>query len=281
MPTVLASIPVPSGLAVDADDVYVASYEIGPVYAVAIQGGAVTELDTLSATTIAINSTSVFTLSPQGGDAPQGLIVSCAKTGCGGNYTVLASNQTAPWGIAADDANVYWTSAAGLMMEPVGGGAPALLAPGADSQVALGGGQAFYTGGTGATLYSVPVGGGTPKELVPPPSGGSVFAVATDCANVYYDATDGTLGRVPFAGGPSQLLAKDAIASLQIAVDDAYVYYASQSGISAVPVTGGAPQALVVGAGFNGIAVDATSLYWTTGSGSLMTMPKPGAPGGG
>jgi hypothetical protein len=287
---VLAHIPVPWGIAVDATYAYVASYEIGPVNRVALDGSGVVELDAVSATTVAINTTTVLTVSPSGGDAPQGLVLGCAKTGCNGQYTTLATGQTSVWGVAADDVNVYWTNqsggpgaSVGVFKAPVGGGAAVTLsAAGAANQIIASGGRVFYTGATSAApgpegLLSVSVEGGTPTVLVEsdPDAGASVFTFAVDCDNVYFQGSNG-VGKVAIAGGtPTTLAARPGGAGLQMAVDAANVYFVDDQGIESVPIGGGAVTTLAAGVSANGIAVDANNVYWTSGGdGTVMKLAK-------
>jgi hypothetical protein len=284
-PVQLAQLQVPSGIAVDATYAYVASYEIGPVNRVALDGSGVVELDSVSATNVAVNTTNVYTVSPSGGGAPQGLVVGCAKTGCGGEYTTLASGQTEVWGVAADDTNVYWTNQGqpepGLFKAPIGGGAPvALSASGPANAVVASGGRVFYSGSTSGTgsgnrdLLSVSANGGAPTVLVSPDPTVSVQALTVDCVNVYYTTTDGTVAQIPIGGGIPTTLATGPQA-LQIAVDADRVYFPGEQGLASVPIGGGTVTTLVTGVNPGGIAVDANNVYWTNlGDGTVMKLAK-------
>ncbi len=288
-PVLLAHVNSPAGIVVDATSAYVASYEIGPVYRVALDGsGSAVMLDAVSATTVAINTTSVYTVSPSGGNAPQGLVVGCAKTGCNGQYTTLASGQDSVWGVAADDVNVYWTdqsggATTGVFKAPIGGGPPVLLsAAGPANEVVASGGQLFYAGAIGDApgsegLMRVSVNGGLPTVLVPPDPNHSVESLTVDCANVYYETTDGTIAQVPIGGGtPTTLVTGAGEGLLQLAVDADRVYFGSTQGdVASVPIGGGAVTTLAPGAGPIGIAVDANSVYWTNrDEGTVMKVAK-------
>ncbi|MGD0530208.1 MAG: hypothetical protein ABSE49_34050 [Polyangiaceae bacterium] len=276
-PVVVTNLPAPAGLAVDANNLYVAAYEIGNVYAVPLDGGAPVALDDIGDNNVAINSTTVFTVSGGGGNVPQGIVVGCAKTGCGGSYTTLATGQTQVWGVAADDEYVYWANQGanvGVYKAPVAGGPATALSTAAQANaIIVSGGRVFYAstaaGADGSEgLMSIPVNGGTPTVLVPGPSGASVAAMAADCTNVYYATNNGIVGQVPVGGGtPTVLVSGMGFLGLQIAVDAARVYFVDNpSGtINAVPIGGGPVVTLATGqAGPGGIAVDASYVYWTS-----------------
>lgn len=149
-PELLANLSQPAGIALDGQYAYVASYEVGPVYRVALKDGTTTTLESLGVTNVAINSTTVFSLGfPDNSSLANGLVVSCDKAGCGGSYTTVASGQSMVWGVAADDANVYWTnqggSGAGLFKAPAGGGSPTTLAAAVNADsIVVSGGRVFY-----------------------------------------------------------------------------------------------------------------------------------------
>jgi hypothetical protein len=292
-PVALAqNVPVPCGIVVDATNAYVASYEIGPVYRVPLDGSGAVELHALSATNVAINSTTVYTVSPSGGNAPQGLVVGCAKTGCNGNYATLASGHPDVWGVAADDVNVYWTDQSGpggIYKAPVGGGpATTLSAAGPANQIVVSAGTLFYAGTAPhdvpphRDVMSLPTDGGSPTLVGPAPPSGSAWALTVDCANVYFTTTDGDLVQVPRSGAVNSTtwtkLATDASQfGLQIAVDADRVYYVGASGIEAVPIGGGPPDVVIVAPGqaATGLAVDANNIYWTNrNAGTVMKLAK-------
>jgi hypothetical protein len=285
-PTALGSVSSgPGQIAVDGTNVYVASYEIGPVVKVPIDGSGTVTLDQISATTVAINSTSVFTLSPQGGNnVPQGLIVSCAKSGCGGNPTTIASNQTWQWGIAADDGAAYWTSQQGkVMTAPLDGGAAKPLDPNeGGAAIVLAGNEVLFT--TGASVLAVPKAGGASRVVLdtfagPDASSQSFEWLAADSNNVYFTTTSGMVGQAPLDGsGVITALGTVAFASL-VAVDEGYVYWAGTSDkdgdLVKTPIGGGAVTILATGQGqISGIATNAKGVFWLANGNTVMGMAK-------
>jgi hypothetical protein len=269
-------------IAVDSDSAYVASADWGPVFRVALDGSGATDLEVPSSNNLAVDATQVYTVSGDytsaSGDPYQALdlVVACAKTGCRGDYTTLASGQHGAFDIAIDDTSVYWAgpSPIGVTKAARSGGVPTRLTPGLDSDaLVLAGGMVFFAGSPSASeitsLMSVPVSGGPVSTLFNPDPGLSVGPLASDSQFVYFAVEDGRIGKVPIAGGPVTMLATlfDVIACCQIAVDASYVYVAQLDGIYAVPLAGGTPTLVIstsLAAWAGGIAVDARALYWTT-----------------
>ena len=234
-PVVLATVAGPSMLAIDCANLYVAPYEIGVVTAVSLADGTTTALNPVAATTVAIDATHVYSVSPGGGDEPQGLVVACPKTGCNPSYTTIATGQTNVWGIATDGESVLWTNqgAPGAVMKaPVTGGpATTLVAEGSADDIAIVGNRVIYTGfvtGGSGLLMSVPLAGGAPTVLFTPTNGNSVEGLAVDAANVYFTTTDGLVAQMPLAGGPLVTLATgQGNGIMGITVDAQDVYWAA------------------------------------------------------
>jgi hypothetical protein len=277
-PIVLATVMgSPDMIAVDDTSVYWASYEIGPVGKVPIGGGPSITLDSLSGSFLAIDATRVYTGSPSGGNAPQGLVVACAKTGCPNGYTTLASGPGGPGGLALDATSLYWTSGPGTVMKvPLGGGVPTTLVGGGSLQeqggaVAVSGGYVFYTdyvtGSGDPALMRVAVQGGVPTPIVVTTSGGGVVGITADATNVYCTTVDGRVIQTPLAGGNSKDLAtSQGNSNLGITTDEANVYWAAGDlgAIAKTPIGGGAVTLIATGQIHpSGIAVDATSVYWS------------------
>lgn len=166
------------------------------------------------------------------------------------------------------------------MNVPVGGGTPSVLAPGGGSlAIATRGGIVYWV--SGDAVMAVPAAGGTPKTLASG-QGGPDF-IAVDDANVYWTNLQGsgTIMRLPLAGGTPTTFATST-GDARLAVDATNLYFTSIGATSAnavvrQPLDGGAPTILVTGQSApEGIAVDATSVYWVnTDVGQVMKLtPK-------
>ena len=274
-PTVLAHVPAsPTVLAVDCSNLYVAPYEIGVVTAVSLADGSQRTLNPVSANSLAMDATRIYSVSPGGGDEAQGLVLACPKSGCTPSYTTLATGQTNVWGVAVDGQNVYWTNqgAPGAVMKaPLAGGAPTtLVGAGSAASIAAAGGSVIYSGyvTTGsALLMSVPIAGGPAQVLFTPDNGNSVESLAVDASNAYFVTTDGIVGQVPLGGGTVVTLATNqGNGILGMTVDSGRLYWAANSNgtIVSIPIGGGATTTLASGQpGPVGVAVDSTNVYWS------------------
>jgi hypothetical protein len=306
-------------IAVDATNVYAATQgvDFGSLFVAPLAGGPLTTLDSIGRQYLAINSTAVYTdaigYSSTSPTDPGGVVVGCAKSGCGGNYSTLASRLGFVIGVAADEVNVYWATAGfpsddggvpngSIGKAPIGGGPPTVLSNAINpSRIAVSGGTVFYLAATAdappdhASVLSVSTDGGTPTVLVPgDPNGQSVIiALTVDGANVYYGTNDGAIFQIPRSGGtPKMLVAGSGLddagalridgglaspLARQMAVDADRVYFRIAGQVNAVPIGGGTVTTLATSIRqdycTDGLAVDGSYVYWSH-HGDVMKVAK-------
>ncbi len=254
-------LPSPIGIAIDADHVYWTDW-LGGVSSVSKSGDAYSMLagGTVFGANdkgggIAVDADFVYWASPSGGfvaKLPKG----------GGAAVMLAADQVEPESVVLDDAHVYWTDSGEI-------------------------------GKPGAVMTTPKAGG----PLVMLASGSAPGGLALDATHVYWvdagtfdpDGTshhDGTVSRVPIAGGATEVLVAGLDGPFGIAIDGASVYWTNpQAGtIIKLPLGGGATVTVASGQSTpQGIAVDASRLYWTieldaSGNGGIMMAPIAGGP---
>jgi hypothetical protein len=279
--TTLAVFPqaAPELIAVDSTSVYLAGIASGTVVKVPTAGGTPVTLacgqDQPSG--IAVEAGQVYwTNQGQGGE------VVSAPVG-GGTPTTLASGQGAPFAIAVDATNVYWANLTGnqaIMKVPLVGGAPSVLADaGGSLAIAARGGRVYWV--SRDAVMAVSATGGAPVTLASGQAGAEYIAV--DDTNVYWTSgqSGGVIMKAPISGGTATTLATST-GDARLAVDATNLYFTSigaSAGNDVVrqPLAGGAPTTLVTGQSApEGIAVDATSVYWVdTDVGAVMKLaPK-------
>ncbi len=272
-PTVLiAALPSPGPVAIEGSTVYVAMHEASshrPLPA-GSPPGAATWQSTLFAVPLAgsaprklavIFGPPITDLAVRGGT----LYFACA--GCGTVSSLrpgdaaprtLAAAQHEPWAIAVDATHVYFTSR---------GTAPA-NADGALLRVPLAGGPAEV----------VAAGLSSPMRLALDDDEVYVARLGTR-AREYQDSS---IVRVAKRGGPAVLLATSPGDVSGLAADGAGVYWSCQGrqggdgAVFRVDRAGGQPLRLASGMTAGSIALDATSVYWTSWDGGVRRVPKRG-----
>lgn len=290
--TLTSGQPSPSAIALDTTNVYWANQpmQAGAVVQLPIAGGTPTTVASAQGTlaAFAVEGSSIYWANS---DADNTFILE-GPVG-GGAATTLASEPTfIPVGLAANATNVAWTTegttgtAAGTVVTaPLAGGAATTLAPDQGDVIALAMDATNVYWKSDRSILKVSLAGGALSTLctLSTSTAGASFAMAVDATNVYWtgrDGTSGTLMKVPVGGGTATTLAtsSDMFSALAIDATSAYV---SSADILSVPIAGGAATTLVAGYGANGLAVDATSVYWTyvmgVDAGTLPVESEPGS----
>ncbi|WP_437938124.1 hypothetical protein [Sorangium sp. So ce341] len=200
------------------------------------------------------------------------------KSSIEGDLEILADGQTYPMDIAADAANVYWTSAdqGTVMKVPVQGGDAVALATAQESPlgVAVDATHVYWVN-EGGTVMKVPIEGGDVVTLAEGQTKPKDIAVDADF--VYWTNDGGTVMKATLDGGGPFTLAEGQRNPRKLAIDAESVYWTNDDGtVKKVPVGGGDITTLATGQDHPlGIAVDATSVYWTNSAdGTVMKLPK-------
>lgn len=246
-----------AALALNATSVYFSGKD--GLMKVPLAGGAVTTVvPNTRATRIALDATSVYWTSSSDGVVMKVPIA-------GGAPTVIASNQANPHGIAVDANNVYWTTTNTVSKIPLGGGMPTDIASNQSTWggIALDANNVYWTTGTSSSgrVMKASLRGGKPVELA---SAETPQDILVDGTSVYWGDRNGAgVFGVPIAGGKASPLGIGQI--YNIALSDGFLYWTSGGArtIYKAPTTGGKPTKIASGLGdVQGIAVDATSIYW-------------------
>jgi hypothetical protein len=203
----------------------------------------------------------------------------CTTTQCG----VAQDAQD----LVVDATNVYWTNPLDntVMTVPVGGGTPQALAQDQSGASGIAVDATTVYWGTSSGIVSLPKVGGSPTTLYPT-TGPLYHALAVDATTLYWTTFDGnniapSLTSAPLSGaGPQQVLASGAGGLWRdVAVDANRVYwtkYANPSGVWSVPLGGMTGAALAASDNPQGLAIDATSVYFTDQVDGLLVAPVGG-----
>jgi hypothetical protein len=255
----------PGPIAVDASRVYFVGST--SIYSIAKDGtDLVTLASTVSVSSIAIDSTSLYYYSTVSIDSiPLG----------GGTPTMLAMPAASSVGaIAVDATDVYWVGSGSLSKVPLGGGTPLVLATGTVGVNTIALDAAFAYFAYSGTVYRTPLAGGSMTTLGT--TSGTVLDIAVDASSVYYAA--GQIGAFALDGSTNETLATASLPQ-RIATDAGSIYFFNGSSLSKVSKSGGDVSILAIDASPADLAVDDTSVYWTSRgadgvSGAVMKVAK-------
>jgi len=238
-------------------------------------------------TQLATDGTNLYWVAPNDGN-----IMKIALAGGNAVPIVTGQGQLADI-IAVDATSVYWRNAQNeIMKAPLAGGTPTTLASNVEGQNIAVSASAVYlsaydpnTTSDNSWLASVPLNGGAAKQFGPTTEG-EIDWVAVNATTVSWITNNGASGAsistVATAGGTAVTLVKDSSADF-IAVDDTNVYYVNEN-VMKVPLAGGTPVTLTtinipaVTSDPAGIALDATSVYWTDYSQRILKTSKCNTP---
>jgi hypothetical protein len=245
--TLGSSSLVPAGIAVAGSDVYFTTQDPlnpdgndGAVWKVPSAGGTPTMLvrGLDRPGPIAVNGATMTWIDSWQTDADDGRVVQAPIDG--GPMTILASAQNGPLGLALGGGYVVWTTSGfvdserGSILEtPMGGGGIVDgigVGQGMPVSVAVEGTSAFWAdeGDPNVTnsgsIMKTSLDPNAGAEPVPLVSGGAPRGIAVDAAHVYWTDSQ-TVSQVPLAGGTPTTIAANQVGALAIAVDDTSVYW--------------------------------------------------------
>ena len=204
---------------------------------------------------------------------------SCGGQTCVGGVcgsVIVASHQANAYAIAADDANVYWTTtgaASSVVQAPIAGGGATVLWQSANdypAALALVSGEVYWTNEIQAGGVSrVPIGGGGAIPVTPAvdypyaltASGGTLFFTTAPYTSQYGDVLS-----VPVGGGTVTTVAgqQSMGQASSIAVGGNRVYWNTYSDVMAAPLGGGTPTTFAAQQYPVAVAADANNVYWAS-----------------
>lgn len=269
--TVASNQSSPYGIAVDSTYVYWTNYATNESVSKSFTSNFL-QMKLASAQNfphgIAIDSTYVYWTESVAGNVKRVPIA-------GGATTTLATGLATPFNIVVDATSAYFTNGDGTVMKvPIGGGSTTTLATGQSNPfgIAIDSTSVYWTNAAGGTVMKAPLGGGAATTLAS--SQGTPYGIAVDATSVYWAA--GSVRKTPVGGGAITTIGGGS--AVYVAVDATDVYWTDNATVRKAPLGGGATTTLISGQSMPyGIAVDATSVYFTNwiGGGTVMRItPK-------
>jgi hypothetical protein len=223
---------------------------------------------------VAVNATNIYWDLAHGSVLTQPL--------AGGPPTLLYSGNDAE-GLVIDSTYIYWSTYLSntILRMPLGGGEVVTLLT-TDRRplgVAVDATSLYFTTFYGE-LMKMPIGGGTPVTIMPS-SVSFAAGVAVNATDIFFGTATG-VQKVPIGGGSPALFWASQGVTFGVTLDALNLYRTEQYGaaVSKVPLSGTGPTTLISGfsAYAGGIAVDATSIYWSASDynsvGSIMRLAK-------
>jgi hypothetical protein len=254
----------PYAIAVSATDVYWTENPGQNVMTVPIVGGAATTFATGQnvATSLAVDANFVYWVSSGNGTVvkePLG----------GGALTTMVTGQPGAFAVAVDATSVYWSTTNAIMKMPLAGGAMVTLAFGTNNvndavRLVLDSTSIYWDNYADTTVMKVGLDGSGLSTLASPQN---PWWLAPSGGDLYFQSGYDIL-HVPAAGGTVSTFTTGTGCEWGMAADAVNIYWFTCSDVMQEPVAGGTPVTiapLTGTAGFNAMAVDSTSLYWTQG----------------
>lgn len=198
----------------------------------------------------------------------------------GGTISTIAAGQIAPAGMAIDADRVYWASAPGPRVVSKSGGPPAPLVAGelGAGQLTVDDERVYWTGGQYAgTVWSADKNGAPPRLLASEqamPDG-----IAVDADTVYWTARDdGRVMKTARDGGATPVVVADSLHSPgNIVIDANHVYVTVSGDRTILRLSKDGREKTIWATDWAvpaGLAIDATTVYWSTLDGHIMKMSK-------
>jgi hypothetical protein len=293
-----ASDPAITDLKTDGANVYWID-QSNRLSSVSVCGGPVTELaavngETDLGPTIALDTNNVYV-------AVDSNVWRIAKEGGDGSQAMLASGQTFASGAAVSGGSLYWNewnwdwmtagqNSAIINQLPLAGGSVTAVAPNvpfAPLNVAIGPSSYCWTNDIAGTIGCMALGSSEWTIMLASNQFGP-GGIALDSTSVYWtnysgnqgepvpSPTNGTLNRVPIAGGNTTVLATGYDFG-GVAVDATHVYWSDVylNTVDVMSIAGGTPTVLANGASVvAGPILDDNSVYWVTTQGAIERVAK-------